>query len=45
MMNIPPGKPPQVDIAGLLQEQAGQIEQGIKQNLPKLFENLATKGQ
>jgi hypothetical protein len=45
MMNIPPGKPPQVDLATLMQSQAAQIEQGIKNNLPKLFEKLATNGQ
>ena len=42
LMGIPPGKPPQIDIANLMQSQAVQIQQGLKQNLPQLFENLAT---
>ena len=42
MMGYAPGKPPEVNIANLLQTHAGNIEQGLKQNLPKLFEGLAT---
>ena len=37
VMNIAPGKPAEVNIAGLLAEHAGEIEQGLKQNLPKMF--------
>ena len=37
MMGIAPGKPPQVNIANIMNIQAGELEQGLKQNLPKLF--------
>ena len=42
MMGIPPGKAPEVNLAQLMQSQAANIEHGLKQNLPKLFEGLAT---
>ena len=42
LRGIQPNKPPEVNLANLMQSQAASIEQGLKQNLPKMFEGLAT---
>lgn len=40
-MRIPPGKPAEIDLKNVMNEQSFEIENALKQNLPKLFENLA----
>jgi len=42
MMGVAPGSPPEINIANVLQSHPGNIEQNLKQNLPALFEGLAT---
>ena len=41
LMGMAPGKPAEISIESLMAENAFEIEKGLKENLPKLFENLA----
>lgn len=42
VMGIAPAKPAEINIQNMLMDNAAEIEKGLKENLPKMFENLAT---